>query len=148
MVFLSDIQRRITGQIHISEPLATYTSFGVGGPADYCVVPASQADLVHAGNLLVSDDGYRGAALMLEPGLTHLSCERITDARRGGLIRAEAGVRLGAFVEYCVNRSLRGADVLALIEIIQHKVIKEFHVLLELKVKLIGFEPQILQKVA
>jgi len=130
MVFLNDIQRHITGQIRIGEPLAKYTSFGVGGPADYYIVPASTTDLVQAiaylrnsalpfflltrgSNLLVSDKGYRGAALMLEPGLAHVRYTSARDSSKGGLVRAEAGVRLATFVEYCVERSLRGAEVLA-----------------------------------
>ncbi len=130
MVFLNDIQRAITGEILLSEPLGRYTSFGVGGPADYYVVPASGMDFVRAvaalregalpfvllgqhSNVLVSDQGYRGAVVMLEPGLSHMSFERDADARSGGSVRAEAGVQLAAFLEYCEERSLKGAEVLA-----------------------------------
>jgi UDP-N-acetylmuramate dehydrogenase len=76
------LKKTISGTVRTVEPLARYTSFKIGGPADLLVEPVTTAELVtvisllrrHAipffilgngTNLLVSDNGYHGAAIRL-----------------------------------------------------------------------------------
>ncbi len=123
MVSLNELQRLFQGAIRISEPLAHHTTFGVGGPADYYLEPASRADLVSAvrylrrqgcpyllivsvNHLLASEEGYRGAVINIERCLSSI---RLT----GDGVHAEAAVRLGAFSEFCIERGLSGGEIAA-----------------------------------
>ncbi len=123
MVSLSDIKNFFRGHIGINEPLAKYTSMRVGGPADYYLEPADKKDLVdimkylHANsfpymmlgrgsNLLVSDDGYRGAAINLESGLSGARVD-------GDLVHVEAGVMIPKFVDFCIQNGFSGVEMLA-----------------------------------
>jgi UDP-N-acetylmuramate dehydrogenase len=60
----------------------------------------------NASNVLVSDAGYRGAVVNLESALSVLRME-------GDIVYVEAGVRTGKFVDFCIQRSLQGAEILA-----------------------------------
>ena len=123
MVSLTDIKQFFRGYIAINEPMAKYTSMRVGGPADYYLEPADKAELVEivtyfqknnfpylmlgrGSNLLVSDDGVRGAAINLEASLSDILME-------GDLVIAEAGVHMARFVDFCIQNSLAGVQMLA-----------------------------------
>jgi UDP-N-acetylmuramate dehydrogenase len=123
MVSLSDIKQFFRGYIGINEPMAKYTSMRVGGPADYYLEPADKADLVEivkycqsnkfpymmvgrGSNLLVSDEGIRGAVINIEAALPHVRME-------GDLVVAEAGITLAKFVDFCVQQGLAGVEMLA-----------------------------------
>lgn len=123
MVSLNDIKQFFRGYIGINEPLAKYTSMRVGGPADYYLEPADKFDLVEmiqylrkqnfpymmlgrGSNLLISDEGVRGAVINLEAGLSHVTME-------GDLVVAESGVHLTKFVDFCIHNSLAGVEMLA-----------------------------------
>ena len=123
MFSLADIKQFFRGYIGINEPLAKYTSMRVGGPADYYLEPADKFDLVEiikylrkhnfpymmlgrGSNLLVSDDGVRGAVINLEAGLNTVKME-------GDLVVAESGVHLTKFVDFCIQNSLAGMEMLA-----------------------------------
>ena len=103
-------------------PLARYTTFRIGGPADYLLCPESPEALAKAvslleeegvsyfplgggSNLLVRDGGFRGAVLSLS-GLKKFFCE-------GDLVRAEAGVFLPSLLSFCVEKGLSGLEFLA-----------------------------------
>lgn len=122
MINLENIQKIFRGRIALNEPLKKYTSFRIGGPADYYLEPLDKADLVrivtylqeqgfpfvmigNGSNLLVSDDGIRGAVINLEKGLSSISAE-------GNVVAAEAGVRLPRFVDFCIQRGLKGVEML------------------------------------
>jgi len=123
MVSLSDIKQFFRGYIGINEPMAKYTSMRVGGPADYYLEPVDKMDLVEiilylrnnkfpslmlgrGSNLLVSDEGIRGAAINIEAALANVRME-------GDLVVAEAGVTLAKFVDFCVQKGLAGVEMLA-----------------------------------
>jgi UDP-N-acetylmuramate dehydrogenase len=57
-------------------------------------------------NILVSDDGVRGAIINIETGLGDIR-------KDGDLVVAEAGARLTKFVDFCVTRGLAGVEMLA-----------------------------------
>jgi UDP-N-acetylmuramate dehydrogenase len=99
------------------------TTFRIGGPADIFVEPMNvdelgalvrtfrEADLPflvigNGSNVLISDDGFRGAAISLEAGFS--------DAQYvDGLVVAGAGMRLSGFVDFCIRQSLGGTESLA-----------------------------------
>lgn len=117
------LEREIRGRILCGEPLARYTSFGIGGPADIMVFPEGEGDvraalqlcgqegtpyLVLGGgsNLLVRDGGFRGVVLHLDGVFTQLNVEE----RR---VSAGAGVRLSRLVAFCSRHALSGVESLA-----------------------------------
>ena len=123
MVSMTDIQKVFKGTIRLREPIAKYTSLGIGGPADYFAEPASKEDAVNVityfrknsfpfiiianqSNLLVSDEGYRGAAITLESGVSHVRMN-------GELVYAESGLQLGRLIDFCIQRSLGGLEPLS-----------------------------------
>ncbi len=122
MVNIEDIKKFFRGGIALHEPLSKYTSFRIGGPADYFLEPADKDDVIHlvrylqqqqisfivvgrGSNLLVSDDGIRGAVVSFEHGLNSLQT-------KNGLVLAEAGVSMARFVDFCVQHELRGVEML------------------------------------
>ncbi len=123
MVSLSDIKKFLRGTILLDESLSKYTWMRVGGAADYYVEPADRNDLVEiakyfqqngfpvlilgrGSNILVSDEGIRGAVINLETALSSV--------RMGGdCVIAEAGVWLQKFVDFCIQHDLSGVEMLA-----------------------------------
>ena len=123
MISLDDIKKTSRGNIAINEPLAKYTSMKVGGAADYYLEPADKADLVEVveflrrhefpfmilgrgSNLLVSDEGFRGAVVNVEVGLANV-------ALQNDLVVAEAGAKMAKFVEFCIQNEFSGVEMLA-----------------------------------
>lgn len=123
MLSIEHIRTLCSGRIGISEPLRPMTSFRVGGPADIYVEPANTAELTalihyfhetelpaivlgNGSNILVHDDGYRGAAINLERGFSELR-------RDGEIIEAGAGIKLARFVDFCIRNGFAGTEMLA-----------------------------------
>jgi len=123
MVSLEELKSFFKGTIRLSQPLANFTTFRIGGPADYYLEPLDKENVINvikyfqanefpfmiignASNLLISDDGYRGAVINLEAALSDVR-------REGEYVIAEAGVRLAKFVDFCVQRGLGGVEMLA-----------------------------------
>ncbi len=123
MISIGEIRKIFRGRIAIGEPLKEYTWFRIGGPADYYLEPADKEDVVNilrylqeqsvpfivlgkGSNVLVSDDGIRGAVINLGHCLSSVYAE-------GDRIFAEAGVTLVRFVDFCVQRGLKGVEMLA-----------------------------------
>jgi UDP-N-acetylmuramate dehydrogenase len=123
MISLTDIQKILHGNIAVDEPMAKYTWMKIGGPADFYIEPRDKNDLLaivgyfqahhfswmvlgRGSNVLVSDEGIRGAVINVEQALSNI---RIQD----GLIIAEAGVRLTKFVDFCIQNELAGVEMLA-----------------------------------
>lgn len=104
-------------------PLARRTWYGLGGPADYFIRPKDTDQLkevvqrcnengipMHVmgfgSNLLVSDDGVRGAVLKLEAG-------RFAQVEFGEReVTAWAGAELSKLVLTCVEKGLSGIETL------------------------------------
>jgi UDP-N-acetylmuramate dehydrogenase len=122
-------QKRMSGLqefseiVKFKEPLAPYTYFKLGGPADALVQPRSRAELaavvkkcgverlplhVLGGgcNVLVRDEGVGGAVLRLnEPAFTWITVE-------GRRVRAGAGAGLSALISHAASRGLAGLETL------------------------------------
>ncbi len=123
MIALSDIQSIVHGHVAMNEPMEKYTWMRVGGPADFYLEPAGRDELIavlryfgenrypvmmigRGSNMLVSDDGIRGAVVNVEGCLSDISMD-------GDLVVAQAGARLTKFVDFCVQRGLAGVEMLA-----------------------------------
>jgi len=106
----------------LDEPLSTHTSFGVGGPADVFVEPASVRQLTAVGqfcasesaplfilgngtNVIANDRGFRGVVATLK------RLEYETNAATNGEI-VPAGRPLSALVDETVERGLSGLESL------------------------------------
>lgn len=105
-------------------PLKDFTTFGIGGPAEFFSRPRDSAALSAAirycrknsipvrvigsgSNILCADRGIKGAVIKLDaPPFVGLSSS-------GNRVRAGAGVTLAALIRYCVRRGLSGAEFLA-----------------------------------
>jgi UDP-N-acetylmuramate dehydrogenase len=117
------LEGRIGGRVLYGEPLAQYTSFGIGGPADIMVIPEGVEDVRTAlgfcqaegipyllmgggSNLLVRDGGFRGIVLHLDGVFLQLRVE-------GRRVWSGAGVRLSRLVAFCSKLALSGVESLA-----------------------------------
>lgn len=111
-----------TGSLLLNEPLARYTSWRVGGPAERLYIPAGLEDLrgflssldkqeplVFIGlgsNLLVRDVGVRGTVVLMHAALTGL---RMEDKQ----VFAEAGVTCAKLAKFAARQHLHGAEFMA-----------------------------------
>jgi len=109
-------------RVRIQAPLAPYTTFRVGGPADWLVEPRSSDEIVAAlrlareadvpvtllgggSNVLVSDRGIRGLVLRPRGGeVTGIDAERI---------RADAAVTINGLVRWTINHRCAGLEAWA-----------------------------------
>jgi UDP-N-acetylmuramate dehydrogenase len=109
----------ISGELRENEPLATHTTFQVGGPADLYAVPETTADLTTllqfadrehlprfilggGANVLVSDRGVRGLVIDMVrfSGVEH----------SGTRIIAGAGAAISEVSAYAADHALAGLD--------------------------------------
>lgn len=98
--------------------LAPYTTFGIGGPADYFATAITEEELIEAvswargkrvpffilgsgANILIGDKGYRGLVIKNEAKKTILE---------GSLLTAEAGAVIADLIEYTVSKGLSGLE--------------------------------------
>ncbi len=123
MIALDDIRRNFRGRIALNETIAPYTTFRIGGPADIYLEPLDRDDALalvrhlerndvpyflmgNGSNILVSDDGVRGAVVNLEKGFNFLEFHEPA-------VHAGAGVKLARFVDFCIQHGRRGAEMLS-----------------------------------
>jgi len=111
------------GSLLLNEPLAKYTSWRVGGPAERMYIPADRQDLCDfiknlpaaepvfwmglGSNLLVRDGGIRGTVINTKGRLKEMRL--IGD----GLVYVEAGVPCAHVARFCGEHGLSGAEFLA-----------------------------------
>ncbi len=112
----------LRGTLTENAPLARYTSWRCGGPADRLYVPADRDDLAAlvwqlpasepltvmglGSNLLVRDGGVRGTVVVLHAALGALDL-------RDGVVRAEAGVASPKVARFAARHGRAGAEFLA-----------------------------------
>lgn len=102
------------------EPMSSHTTFRIGGPADYFLIPETVEQvgriieicreeslpyfiLGNGSNLLVGDGGYRGVIIQLYRNMSDVRTE-------GNVIRAQAGALLSAVAAAARNASLTGFE--------------------------------------
>lgn len=107
-------------KVKADEPMKRHTTFRIGGPADYFLMPSSLKEvkgiieickeeslpyfiLGNGSNLLVSDEGYRGVIIQLYRNYGDISVE-------GNVIRANAGALLSQIASAAKNASLTGFE--------------------------------------
>jgi UDP-N-acetylmuramate dehydrogenase len=127
MIALEDLKQAVRGEVLLSETLAKYSSFKIGGAADFFIKPADKADALRAieffdnhrtphlvlgrgSNVLIADDGVRGAVISLRENL-----ERVEVTERGGAVcvYAEAGVDLPALASQMLKQGYGGLENLS-----------------------------------
>lgn len=103
---IAELQELNVGEILIDEPLASHTTWKIGGPADVMIIPDGKEKLAETigvlyrhhvpwtkigkgSNMLVSDKGIRGVVIKLEKGFDGLQFDdRLVIAGSGhGLIK-------------------------------------------------------------
>ena len=113
---------RLIGEEHVlpDEPMSGHTSFRIGGPADFFLEPKQKAQLAgllrlleeeripyfimgNGSNLLVADEGYRGAVIRIGKNMGHAEV-------RGDLITAECGALLSGISALASANSLTGFE--------------------------------------
>lgn len=109
-------------RVHRDAMLAPFTTFKVGGPADWLVEAHSGGAVEQAvaiareagvpltilgggSNVLVADAGVRGLVVRVHGGEVH--------ALSPSLVRADAGVTINGLVRWTVNRGLAGIEAWA-----------------------------------
>lgn len=107
-------------KVRISEPMNRHTTFRIGGPADYFLLPSTAEEvkkileickekelpyfiLGNGSNLLVSDEGYCGVIIQLYRNYGGIIVE-------GTNIRAGAGALLSQIASAAKNASLTGFE--------------------------------------
>lgn len=111
------------GTLLNNEPLARYTSWRVGGPAQRMYIPENKADLIDfvaglpqgeplywiglGSNLLVRDGGVRGTVINTRSRLKEM---RLIDSDR---VYVEVGVPCAHVARFCSDLGLTGAEFLA-----------------------------------
>jgi UDP-N-acetylmuramate dehydrogenase len=111
------------GRLLPKESLAAYTSWRVGGTADFVYIPADIADVATflkqlppeipllwlglGSNTLIRDGGIDGVALITQGALNHIS------QNSAGIVRAEAGVACAQLARYTARLGLTGLEFLA-----------------------------------
>ncbi|MBP3701925.1 MAG: UDP-N-acetylmuramate dehydrogenase [Lachnospiraceae bacterium] len=117
--------KRLEGKVLCQEPLSRHTTFRIGGPADYYVMPESVEELKqvialcrqyqvpfqvmgNGSNLLCADDGVEGVIIDVVRGLNHCEVDE-----ENGRIRAQAGVMLATLARKAQLAGLTGLEFAA-----------------------------------
>lgn len=106
--------------ILIDEPMSRHTTFRVGGPADFFVIPKAKEEvrdvirickeagmpyyiIGNGSNLLVSDAGYRGVIVQIYKEMNEVKVE-------GDLVKAQAGALLSGIAAKALGAELSGFE--------------------------------------
>jgi UDP-N-acetylmuramate dehydrogenase len=124
---VADLARRLTAtfggeRVRTHVPLAPFTTFKVGGPADLLFEPRSSADMTRAlvmagdagvpvtvlgggSNVLIGDGGVRGLVLRPRGGAVSLESP--------GHVRADSAITINELVRWTIGRGLAGVEAWA-----------------------------------
>jgi UDP-N-acetylmuramate dehydrogenase len=123
LISISEIQKIFKGRISLNELLAPYTTYRIGGVADYFLEPVDAEDVTHiiiyvrdhnipyyvlgnGSNILISDSGIRGVVINMISGFSYLKHE-------DGAVISGSGVKLAKFVDFCIQNSYAGVEMLS-----------------------------------
>lgn len=113
-----ELGRRLKAGVRRDEPMSLHTSWGVGGPADYYLLPANSDELQeiirfknssglplfvfgNGTNLLVREGGIRGLVAQIGPAFSYIR-------REGRALRAGSGTPMTALARAAAGEGLRG----------------------------------------
>lgn len=108
------------GRVLRNEPMKHHTTFEIGGPCDWMIIPSSEEEIVRAvqavrrrelpflilgngSNLLVKDGGIRGAVIKIADEFSAIRTE-------GNVVTAQSGALLSEVAEAALNESLAGFE--------------------------------------
>lgn len=114
------INKLDNSEILLNEPMAKHTTFNIGGPADFFIVPKNKEHLLHAikilkdnnipmyiigngSNLLVPDEGYKGAIIQIYKNFNEVVV-------KDTYVEAQAGVLLSKLASIICNHELSGFE--------------------------------------
>ena len=117
---MNEINKKTASLCFMNESLKKHTTYGIGGPADLMIFPKSKQDLIKVieiinenklqltilgsgSNVLVSDNGIRGAVISLKNSLKQIE---VVD----NILYAECGTMLGKIVKHAVKNDLIGLE--------------------------------------
>ena len=107
-------------RVYVDEPMSRHTTFRVGGPADFFVIPKAKEEvrdvirickeagmlyyiIGNGSNLLVSDAGYRGVIVQI--------CKEMNEVKvEGDLVKAQAGALLSGIAAKALGAELSGFE--------------------------------------
>ena len=114
--------KNIGASYRINEPMKNHTTFGIGGPVDFLILPTDNSQITNiiksinhnnikfcflgsGSNILVSDNGIRGAVISLKKSSKKIIFKDST-------VFAECGVMLGALVQELHKYNITGFETL------------------------------------
>ena len=117
---MNEINNKTASLCFMNESLKKHTTYGIGGPADLMIFPKSKQDLIKVieiinenkiqltilgsgSNVLVSDNGIRGAVISLKNSLKQVEVD-------DNILYAECGTMLGKIVKHAVKNNLIGLE--------------------------------------
>jgi len=117
---MNEINNETASLCLMNESLKKHTTYGIGGPADLMIFPKSKQDLIKVieiindnkiqltilgsgSNVLVSDNGIRGAVISLKNSLKKIEVDE-------NILYAECGTMLGKIVKHAVKNNLIGLE--------------------------------------
>ncbi|MCE5198358.1 MAG: UDP-N-acetylmuramate dehydrogenase [Armatimonadota bacterium] len=120
MALIDDLRRIASGRVAQDEPMAGYTTLGVGGPADYFVEVMSEDELSSlmkyvtenglewmiigdGANLLISDKGIRGIVIRLGEEFSKIEVD-------GMRITAGSSARISKVADVAAKNDLSGLE--------------------------------------
>lgn len=115
--------KKFSKKVYENEPMKNHTTFKIGGPADFFVMPEDTKELVdiislckeenmsymimgNGSNLLVSDKGIEGVVIEISSFFTDVKIENTT-------IIAKSGILMSRLSKYALNASLSGFECLS-----------------------------------
>ena len=117
---MNEINNKTASLCFMNESLKKHTTYGIGGPADLMIFPKSKQDLIKVieiindnkiqltilgsgSNVLISDNGIRGAVISLKNSLKQIEVDE-------NILYAECGTMLGKIVKHAVKNNLIGLE--------------------------------------
>ena len=120
-------------QILVDEPLANHTTFQIGGPAQFLLLPETISQVIasvkicqeegmpfyvlgNGSNLLVSDKGYNGTVVKLGQAFNEVTFEELdedSEKAKKFIVRAQSGVLLSKLANEIADYGLKGFEFAA-----------------------------------
>lgn len=110
-------------QVLLDEPMKKHTTFRIGGPADYFLMPQNKEEVQkitalcreqgvpyyiigNGSNLLVADKGFRGVIIQIYKGMSSVKA-------KGSILKAQAGASLSKIANEALREGLTGFEFAA-----------------------------------